>query len=143
MIETFFHQQLQFTRSFKKKLNEELAVTGLFHSQWLVLYCIKKQQSITLVEISNYLDVEKPTVSRTVKRLEEQGLVETIPSEDKRERPMRLSTMGHESFEMAREIVSRFEAELIAGISDADLVTILNTMQKFSGKMKEGKNLDA
>lgn len=142
MIETFFHQQLQFTRSFKKRLNEELAVAGLFHSQWLVLYCIQKQKSITLVEISNYLDVEKPTVSRTVKRLEEQGLVEAIPSDDKRERPMRLSTKGHESFEMGQEIISRFEADLMKEVSDADLITILKTMQIFKEKMKEGKSLD-
>lgn len=140
MIETFFHQHLQFTRSFKKKLNEELAAAGLFHSQWLVLYCIQKQQSVTLVEISNYLDVEKPTISRTVKRLEEQGLVETISSEDKRERPIILSTKGQKSFRKGQEIVSRFEAELMTGISEADVKTILNTMQKFKEKMKEGRN---
>src|SRR5699024_1650361 len=121
MIETFFHQQLQFTRSFKKMLNEQLAAAGLFHSQWLVLYCIKEQQPVTLVEISNYLDVEKPTVSRTVKRLEEQGLAETIPSEDKRERRLQLSSKGQESFRKGREIVTRFEAELMAGISDGDV----------------------
>lgn len=142
MIETFFHQQLQFTRSFKKRLNEELAVAGLFHSQWLVLYCIQKQQSVTLVEISNYLDVEKPTVSRTVKRLEEQGLVETIPSKDKRERLLQLSIKGQESFRKGQEIVSRFELELMADISDADVNTILNTMQQLKEKMKERGSLD-
>jgi len=139
MIETFFHQQLQFTRSFKNKLNEQLAAAGLFHSQWLVLYCIKKQQPVTIVEISNYLDVENPTVSRTVKRLEEQGLTETISSEDKRERRLQLSSKGQESFQKGQEIVSHFEGKLMADISDADVTTVLKTMHKIKEKMKEGE----
>lgn len=142
MIEKFFHQQLQFARSFKKKLNEQLADTGLFHSQWLVLYCINKEQTVTLVEISNYLDVEKPTVSRTVKRLEEQGLVEMIPSEDKREKRMQLSVIGQKKYEKAREIVTRFEAGLMDEVSDTDVKTTLDTMQKLKEKMKDGGNLD-
>lgn len=135
MRELFFHQQAQFTRSFKKKLNEKLAEAGLFHSQWLVIYCIKQQQSVTLVQISNYLDVEKPTISRTVKRLEEQGFIEDIASEDKRARRIRLSSKGQEVFEHAQEIVSRFEAELVKHISDADLEIALKTIQKIKEKM--------
>lgn len=138
MKEIFFHQQAQFTRSFKKKLNEKLASAGLFHSQWLVIYCIKKQQPVTLVEISNYLDVEKPTISRTVKRLVEQGFIEDVPSDDKRERRIRLSLKGQESFCSAQKIVTDFEAELMKDISDTDLTTALRTIEKLKEKIQEG-----
>ena len=138
MVNPFFHEQLQFTRSFKKKLNEKLAEAGLFHSQWLVLYTINKQQSVTHVEISDYLDVEKPTVSRTVKRLEEQDLVETIPSEDKREKRLQLTEKGLERYKEGHEIVTHFEKELSMDISEADAENTLSTIKKLNEKLNEG-----
>lgn len=138
MREKIFHEQLQFTRSFKKKLNEKLAEADLFHSQWLVLFYVEKQQPVTLVEISNYLDVEKPTVSRTVKRLEEQELIEAIPSVDKRERRIRLTARGQDSYQKGYEIVTSFEEELLLDIPEKDVITTLNTIQELQNKLQEG-----
>ena len=94
MSQSFFHQNLQFTRSFSKKLNEQLVEIGLYHSQWLLVYYLKQFGASTIVEISHYLDVEKPTISRTVDRLELRQLVEKIPSKDKRERRIGLTRKG-------------------------------------------------
>ncbi|QGS69755.1 MarR family transcriptional regulator [Oceanobacillus sp. 143] len=64
---------------------------------WIILfpmeycYCLKQIGPVTLVEISNHLDVEKPTISRTVNRLAEQQLIEEVPSNDKRERMIQLT----------------------------------------------------
>ncbi|MHA6252870.1 MarR family winged helix-turn-helix transcriptional regulator [Oceanobacillus sp. CAU 1775] len=135
MNTTFFHQHLQFSRSFKKQLNERLTAIDLFHTQWLVLYCINRMQPVTLVEISNYLDVEKPTISRTVKRLEEQNLIETIPSEDKRERLIRLSLKGEESYKEGQEIVAQYEANLVQTISERDMEITLKTIEKLKEKL--------
>ncbi|WP_337018529.1 MarR family transcriptional regulator [Oceanobacillus massiliensis] len=135
---SFFHQQLQFTRSFKKKLNERLAEAGLFHSQWLLIYCLECQKSATLVDISEYLDVEKPTITRTVKRLAEQGLVEGIPSEDKRERRIKLTEKGIQVYEEAGRIVEQFEQELLKGISKQDEEITIRTIQHLRKKLNEG-----
>lgn len=135
MRETFFHEHLQLTRLFKKKLNENLASLGLFHSQWLVLYCINKQHSTSLVEISSYLNVEKPTISRTIKRLKEEELVETIPSEDKREKRVRLTSKGKEQYQKAFEIVSQFEKDLLMDIPEEDVMTSLKTIRKLNEKL--------
>ena len=129
MEHSFFHQQSQFARSFKKKLNEQLAKIGLFHSQWLLIYCLKQQKSATLVELSNYLDVEKPTITRTVKRLEEQNLIENIPSHDKRERRIQLTDKGIHVYEEAIRIVSNFEQGLVKEISERDLETTLRMIK--------------
>lgn len=131
----FFHEQLQFSRSFRKELNERLKEIGLFHTQWLVLYCINLKESTTLVEISNYLDVEKPTISRTVKRLEEQGFIEALPSDDKRERRISLSQKGQMSFEKGYQIVTEYEARLIDNISENDLAVTLQTIQKLKMRL--------
>lgn len=135
MEQSFFHQQLQFTRSFTKKLNEQLAEIGLYHSQWSMVYYLKRHETCTLVEISSYLDVEKPTISRTVKRLKEQQLVENIPSKDKRERRIRLTEKGIQVYEEAIQVVSKFEQSLMDGIPEEDKETALRTIQLLKEKL--------
>lgn len=95
------------------------------------MYCINMQQPVTLVEISNYLDVEKPTVTRTVKRLEELDLIKEVPSSDKREKRLRLTEQGENSYLKGLEIVTRFELELLNGITDKDIKNI-----KFNSLLK-------
>ena len=109
----FFHHNLQFSRTFTKKLNEQLAKVDLFHSQWMIIYYLKQYGSSTLVEISNYLDVEKPTVTRTVNRLEERKLIEQIPGKDKRERRIQLTDLGEKTYLKARKAVEEFELQLL------------------------------
>jgi DNA-binding MarR family transcriptional regulator len=136
LLHSFFHQNQQFTRSFTKRLNERLAAVDLYHSQWLIIYYLKQFNTSTLVEISNYLDVEKPTITRTVNRLEERKLVEKFPSQDKRERRIRLTAKGVEVSEQALNIVNNFESELLEGISESDLETTIQTVQLLKSKLK-------
>jgi len=135
LLHSFFHQNQQFTRSFTKRLNERLAAVDLYHSQWLIIYYLMQFKTSTLVEISNYLNVEKPTITRTVNRLEERKLVEKFPSQDKRERRIRLTVKGQQISEQALNIVSNFENELVEGIPEADLKKTLQTVQLLKSKL--------
>ncbi|MFD1851314.1 MarR family winged helix-turn-helix transcriptional regulator [Oceanobacillus bengalensis] len=136
MVQSFFQRNLQFNRSFKKKLNEQLMKVGLYHSQWSIIYYLKQFDTTTLVEISNYLDVEKPTITRTVNRLEEQQLVVKIPSEDKRERRIQLTGKGLALYEEAKQIVDAFERSLLTGIPDDDQKKTVEVMQLLLEKLK-------
>lgn len=101
------------------------------------MYCIHYREPVTLVDISMYLDVEKPTISRTVRRLEEQRLVEAVKSEDKRERRIRLTKTGKERFLEGQEIVARFETALTEGINEEDLNRALETIQLLNHRLKQ------
>ncbi|MFJ7683129.1 MarR family winged helix-turn-helix transcriptional regulator [Peribacillus butanolivorans] len=132
----FFHHNLQFSRSFTKKLNEQLAKVDLFHSQWLIVYYLNQYGCSTLVEISNYLDVEKPTVTRTVNRLEERKLIEQIPGKDKRERRIQLTESGERTYQEAKKVVEEFELQLMSGLAEEDRETTLRTLLFLKGKLK-------
>src|SRR3954466_2802159 len=99
MFNEFFHQYLQLSRSYTKKLNEQLTKLNIYHAQWSFIYYLHHTGSATLVEISHYFDVEKPTITRTVNRLYERGLIEQIPTEDKRERRIQLTDLGTHMYE--------------------------------------------
>lgn len=131
----FFQQTMQFTRLFRKRLNEEINKVGLYYSQWSIVYFLKQNGSATLVEISEHLTVEKPTVTRTVKRLEEHRVIEEVPTEDKREKRIQLSTKGHETYEKAYEIVVKFEKSLMKEIEQEDIETTYRTIQRFKNKL--------
>ncbi|MFD6206578.1 MarR family winged helix-turn-helix transcriptional regulator [Peribacillus sp. NPDC060253] len=133
----FFHHNLQFSRSFTKKLNEQLAKVDLFHSQWLIVYYLYQYGCSTLVEISTYLDVEKPTVTRTVNRLEERGLIEQIPGKDKRERRIQLTEPGVRTYQEAKKVVEEFELQLMTGLAEEDREATLRTLLFLKGKLKQ------
>ncbi|MGE7604203.1 MarR family winged helix-turn-helix transcriptional regulator [Peribacillus sp. NPDC097675] len=133
----FFHHNLQFSRTFTKKLNEQLAKVDLFHSQWMIIYYLKQYGSSTMVEISNYLDVEKPTVTRTVNRLEERKLIEQIPGKDKRERRIQLTDLGEKTYLKARKAVEEFELNLMDGLPEEDRIAMLRTLKFLKEKLQQ------
>lgn len=116
----FFHHYLQVSRMFTKKLNERLSTIDMYHSQWSVMFYLNRSGTATLVEISKYYDVEKPTITRTVNRLEELGLIEQIPGKDKRERRIQLTDAGVQKYKEGQEIVDDFERNVMKNIPDND-----------------------
>jgi MarR family transcriptional regulator, transcriptional regulator for hemolysin len=132
----FFHQYLQVSRTFTKKLNERLAKINMYHSQWSVIYYLNISKTATLVEISNYFDVEKPTITRTVNRLEELGVIEQIPGKDKRERRIQLTDLGVQKYIEGQKIVDEFEQSVMKDITEADREQARRTLLTLQKNLK-------
>ncbi|RFB10177.1 MarR family transcriptional regulator [Bacillus sp. HNG] len=128
-FQLFFQQLTQLYRPFESQLNVELSKHQLYRAQWSILYYIVNFGSPTLVEISNYLGVEKPTVTRTINRLEELGYVEHIPGKDKREKRMQLTVLGKKVYQDVRKTVDEFEKEIIKGVSEKELLEAVHVMK--------------
>lgn len=129
----FFHQYLQVSRSFTKNLNEQLAAHGIFHSQWAIIHFLKGNGPATLSEIVQYLNVEKPTVTRTVSRLEERKLIAQLESNDKRLKRIELTSAGEEIYELCKGITVNYEKTVIADVSEEELeiaMTVIKKIQK-------------
>ncbi|WP_260858040.1 MarR family winged helix-turn-helix transcriptional regulator [Bacillus sp. FJAT-22090] len=124
----FFHQFLLLYRPFEHHLNIELAKHDLYRAQWSILFYLFNNGSSTLVELSHYQSVEKPTVTRTINRLEELGYVEQLPSKDKREKRMRLTPLGTEVYENVRVTVDAYEESILKGISEEEQLRAIQLM---------------
>jgi MarR family transcriptional regulator for hemolysin len=125
----FFHQFLLLYRPFEHHLNLELAKHELYRSQWSILYFLSNQGPATLVELSAYQSVEKPTVTRTINRLEELGYVEHVPTKDKREKRMQLTELGKRVYAEVRVTIDRFEQEILNGISEEEQLDSIHVME--------------
>lgn len=107
-------------RPFENHLNIHLNKHQLHRAQWTVLYYLSNFGSATLVELSNYQGVEKPTITRTINRLEEMGYVEHVPSKDKREKRIQLTELGMKIYMDVRVTVDEYEQDILTGISEEE-----------------------
>jgi MarR family transcriptional regulator, transcriptional regulator for hemolysin len=115
-------------RPFENKLNIHLAEHHLHRAQWSIFHYLTNNGSATLVELSHYLYVEKPTVTRTINRLEELGYVEHVPSKDKREKRIQLTELGRKVYLDVRVTIDQFEVDILNGISEAEQLEAIRIM---------------
>ncbi|MBT0955314.1 MarR family transcriptional regulator [Bacillus velezensis] len=114
------HQINQCARLITKKANERLEPFGLYSSQWSILYCLKTFGPMTQKEIWSYLNVEAPTVTRTIKRLEENGWIQREQGEDKREKLVVLTKEAELKYNSINQEMLKFEEDMLADFQDGD-----------------------
>jgi len=130
------HKVNQLARSFTKKLNEQISPLGLYSSQWgIVVYLYEKKQC-TQIELSQYLSVEAPTITRTLARIEEMGWVIREYGQDKRERHIKLTEKAYEMFEKWHQVANNIEIDATKDISKDELDIFNKVLEKII------KNLD-
>jgi MarR family transcriptional regulator, transcriptional regulator for hemolysin len=117
-------------RPFENKLNFYLAEHQLHRAQWSIFHYLTNNGCATLVELSNYLYVEKPTVTRTINRLEELGYVEQVPSKDKREKRTQLTELGKKVYKEVRVTIDQFENDILEGISEHEQQEAIRIMRE-------------
>lgn len=122
-------------RPFENNLNIQLGKHHLYRAQWTILYRLFNSGPSTLVELSNYQGVEKPTVTRTINRLEELGYVEQIPGKDKREKIMQLTEHGKDVYLEVRVTIDQFEQDILTGISEAEQLEAIRIMEDIREKL--------
>jgi len=125
----FFQQLILLYRPFENKLNLLLGKHQLYRGQWSILYYLSVNGSATLVELANYQYVEKPTVTRSIHRLEELQYVEHVPGKDRREKRMQLTALGKEVYQDVRVTIDQFEVEILKGISEKEMLDTIHTME--------------
>jgi MarR family transcriptional regulator, transcriptional regulator for hemolysin len=131
LIETyqkFFQQFLLLYRPFENNLNIQLGKHDLHRAQWSILHFLFNYDLATLVELANYLSVEKPTITRTIARLEELGYVEHVPSKDKREKRMRLTELGKKIYSEVRVTIDQYEQDILKGITEEEQLAAIRIM---------------
>ncbi|MDW0117112.1 MarR family transcriptional regulator [Sporosarcina thermotolerans] len=103
------HELFQKSRLLSKELNNALKQYDLYAAQWSVIYCVNGHGEMTLTQIWKYLNVEAPTITRTVNRLEQMGWLETSVGKDRREKIVRLSGKAIDRMAEIEQTIIQFE----------------------------------
>lgn len=126
----FFQHYFRLYRPLITSLNALLSPFELSYSLWQVVYYLKKNGASTLVDISTYFDVEKPSITRRVRRLEELQMVEQIPGADRREKIIQLTKTGEAVYRECRNKITALENSLMEGISGEEQSVIFQSLPK-------------
>lgn len=127
------HLFFQRNRYLVNQLNEVLKPHGLFSSQWTILFLLHENGPMSLTSIWKYLNVEAPTVTRTVTRLETLGWVERILGTDRREKTIRLTQKAIEEFPKIEASIGEFEQIMIENLSYDEQELLMNLLKKMEG----------
>ncbi|WP_053362584.1 MarR family transcriptional regulator [Bacillus sp. FJAT-27251] len=134
-MEGFFRRYLSLYRPLINKLNELMSPYQLSYSLWQVILYIKNYGPSTLVDISNQYNVEKPTITRRVHRLEELQIVKQIPGKDRREKIIQLTDLGEEIYQKCREKITELEQSVMEGIDKEEQAIMFETLHKIQGNI--------
>lgn len=131
------HKVNQLARMFMKRFNEELDTTGLYSAQWSFILRLHDQGSSTQKELSDYLSIEPPTVTRTVARMEEAGWVIKEEGADRRERKIRLSPAACDKFADWQQTSNQLERMALTNIDNLELEVFKRVLEQMMDNLKD------
>ena len=128
-----FHALFQKSRYLTNCLNEVLKQHHLYSSQWIILYCLHRNGPMTLTQIWKYLNVEAPSITRAITRLETLGWVERLDGEDKREKIVTLTAQANERLPAITETILAFEEEMVGSLTAEEQQQFMILLEKMKG----------
>jgi MarR family transcriptional regulator, transcriptional regulator for hemolysin len=144
ILEGFFQRYLRLYRPLITSLNELLSEFELSYSLWQVIFYIKHNGPSTLVDIAIQYNVEKPTITRRVHRLEELQIIQHITGQDRREKIIELTEIGDEVYKTCRKKITDLEIRIMEGIAKEEQEAVFNILPKLQEniKHKEGNKFE-
>ena len=117
----FFNEFRLMYRPFTNQLNRQLEPYQLYSSQWAVLRFLIDKGPHSLVEIANFMSIEKPSVTRLVQKLVDLRYVETVAGKDKRAKVVQLTSYGEKIVDEIQEHIKPLLEKALAGVSKQDI----------------------
>jgi len=128
-----------------RQLNYELIKElGLFKrranlsfSQRHLLYHIENNAGLSIQELAELVHVEHSTMSRNIKKLEQEGLVETYQDEtDKRRKAVILSPQGAKNLAEATQSINQTISKVTEVLNEQEINSIIEGIRKYSNALK-------
>ena len=121
MTDSISNTLIQLCRAHRKIAETKLNAVGLYAGQEAILLRLLQSEGVSQTELAEDLGVEAPTITKAVNRLEKVGVVVRRPDPlDGRVSRVHLTDAGRELEDDIHEIWSGIEAQLVAGLSEAE-----------------------
>lgn len=111
------------SRLWRKAADEKLAPLGLTHPRWTALWKLAALgNGVSQKELAQHLEIELPSLMRTLSQLEEQSFIERHQSpQDKRSRLVFLTPKGKQILDEMEVIILGLRLDILTGISEQEL----------------------
>lgn len=133
----------QTARSMRTALAHSLTDSGIYAGQDGVVLALAEDEGMTPGQLAAKLGVKAPTMTRTVGRMEAQGILERrADSEDGRLTKVYLTEAGRESVEKIGRSVTETSEAAVQGLSDKEVRTLLKLLKAVDRNLQPGLSDD-
>jgi DNA-binding MarR family transcriptional regulator len=94
--------------------DEQMAPSGLLVTQFSILGVIATMKESTMNQLAQYLVMDRTTLTRNLKPLEREGLIQINPGKDKRTRLISLTPEGIEALQKALPLWELSQSSMIS-----------------------------
>ncbi|MED4116242.1 MarR family transcriptional regulator [Priestia megaterium] len=101
---------------------------------------MKTYGSCTQTELCEYLDVEAPTMTRNIKRLEQMGLIKRVTGKDHRKNIVELTSQALKQYPIWEQAANQLEEELLKELSKQKHDIVENITKNLIRKFKYREN---
>lgn len=144
-LETF-QDRVEAVRHFNRFFTRQIGVLreGLLHSPYSltesrIIFELAHRRDLTATDVCRELGIDAGYLSRTLARLEQQGLLEKIRSEnDGRQRLLSLTADGEKAFALLDQRSSDEVNEMLRDLSDEDQQRLLKAMSTIESVLNSG-----
>lgn len=129
---------MNISKQLKYDLNQTLLQKGVTVQQWAVIQQINQRTKATVAELSIQLDMDKPTVSGIVKRLEGKQLVSKVPHpSDQRSSLLLLTEAGKVILEECQRISEQILQKSLSVLSVEEQQTLNQLLTKINQEKRK------
>ena len=114
------------SRVLNKIYDRHLQDTGLKCSQFTILRVIDHLEQTTSLQLIDIMVIDQTTLSRSLKPLIRDGLIEVTPGEDRRYKLLSLTPQGKKSFKRASRAWQAAQEEIKSKLSGEQLDELLS-----------------
>jgi len=101
------------TRAVTQLYDDRLRASGLRVTQYSVLAAITRAGEANLTQLEERLAIDQSTLTRSLKLLERDGLIERAPHPDRRIKALRLTAKGRRAVAIARPLWARAQEQVV------------------------------
>ncbi|MBF2561297.1 MarR family transcriptional regulator [Listeria welshimeri] len=125
--------------------NKKLLKTGLNIGQLRYLWTLYKEDGISQESMAKRFMVDKASVTRHIKRLEELGMIRReMDAKDRRIQRIFVTDMGYQMRDLIEEVTKEWSARLTAGFSEKEKGDLMHLIGRLSDNaivaMEGGEN---
>jgi len=104
------------SRAVTQLYDQILQPSGLLTTQFTLVVAISIAGSTTITRLAEDLVMDRTTLTRNLKPLERQGLIEIVPGQDQRTRVVALTAEGREALTKAIPLWEQVQASVVEGL---------------------------
>ncbi|MBC2042382.1 MarR family winged helix-turn-helix transcriptional regulator [Listeria welshimeri] len=113
--------------------NKKLLKTGLNIGQLRYLWTLYKEDGISQESMAKRFMVDKASVTRHIKRLEELGMIRReMDAKDRRIQRIFVTDMGYQMRDLIEEVTKEWSARLTAGFSEKEKDDLMHLIGRLS-----------